>query len=146
MKKRDFVTRFFYPIALALFCIDLWGTFTFNVFFAYTVLCLCAYTLATRPTYLRITYLLTLLSLESWLINGHFGLSLIFLLPIVVVMFKIKPKLYDSRLVIAALAFLMITCQCVLIEGLCLSQFHSPIFTLVQIPVNILLTMSISLI
>lgn len=143
---RSIMSRFLYVVAALFLCADLVHTFMSGTQYVYCVLALCAYTLGTQPTYLRIAYLLFLVSLETWLLNGYFGISLIFLLPLAISMVYVQPKLYSSRLVIGALALAIMAGQCVLVEGILLWQWHTPFFTIAQIAGNLLLTMSISLI
>lgn len=146
MNSKRFVFRFFYPLALILFFADLLCAFTFHIRFVYFLLCLGTFMLATQLSAVRLSVLLVLLSLESWLINGHFGVPLIFFLPISLLIFKFRSKFYESPLVLALIAGIIISGQCIIVDWFLLAHTHYFPFTILQIAVNVLLTMSISLI
>ena len=85
-------------ILLMLFCADVWGFFlfesnTFHLLLSFTIVQIVYF----RSTSALIVALF-LLSIESWIIYGIFGLSLLYAAPILILLFAFHSSLYLTLL------------------------------------------------
>lgn len=134
----------FYPLIALGICIDFFSMFYFGIPYLYSLLALFAVALSYRISLFRLSCLLILLALESFLLHGQWGVQLIYLIPIAL----ISRKTWDIFTQATIHAIIMLSgcliAQIVIIDTLVGTNLIS-VFTLMKILINILLTICISL-
>jgi hypothetical protein len=129
----------FYIFFLSLFIIDLWAFFFFERQLLYCLLAFFCLSINAATLSAPLLCALFLLCIESWVINGHFGLCLLYLIPLGLVNMHIAMALYQNKVVNVLVALVAIMCQIILIEGLILGGSLNGSYTFAKIFVNIML-------
>ena len=134
-----------YALALLIFVIDISAAALLEQQFMYGLLCFIVFWLFMPSSTLFISFLLFLFLLEQFLILGHCGLPLLYLIPAIIIAFKSR-HLFHSNLLTA---YLLVT-ACLLAQFLLLEPylFHVKpqfFYTIGKILVNIIVMILFSL-
>ena len=141
-----FKETYFYPAAVLLFFIDIFCFSFIEKQLLYTVLCFFCIQLYKDSSTTRLSFLALLISLESLLYFGKFGVQLFYLIPIMVISFQAQKMLYARS---AQPYFILVGCitlQCVFLEPFMLQTGSSILYTFSKIIANIIVLWFISLI
>lgn len=134
----------FYPLLIFCSCLDFFSIFWVGTHFVYSALGIFAVALSHKISGLRLITLLSILALESFLLYGQWGVQLVYLIP--VALFSRSTFGIFTNATYHAVILLV---SCLLIQTIIMDTFKTvslcPIFTLVKILTNILLTVVISL-
>lgn len=144
MYKAD-KTIYFYFFVLFLFFIDTTLFFATTHIYSYGLLGLYTLELFKPVNIMRLSIMALLLSLESFLFFGQFGLCLIYLIPFTLLIVHAKQFVYGNRLYSLLLLSLFILIQSFGIEYGLLGIKPVVGYTNVKIIANIILTWIISL-
>lgn len=141
-----FRETYFYPLALLFFFMDIFCFSFMEKQLLYTVLCFFCIQLYKENSTPRLSFLALLISLESLLYFGKFGLQLLYLIPIVLLSFHAQKMLYARSIQPYFILVCCITLQCLFLEPFILQLEPSPLYTLSKIIANIIVLWFISLI
>ncbi len=133
----------FYPILILCIGIDIYSNFGLGRPLILSLLCLFSVATSYALTNTRLTIMLILLGLESFVYYSQWGIQLIYLLPIAIMTQKTW-KIFNSPLQHACLV--LVLC---LFSQLCIDFFKGgnifSIFTILKFFINIVMTISLSL-
>ncbi len=129
----------------SLFLIDIFSAAFFQHYMIFGLACLYACLLfePIRRTTLALTVLL--ITLEQFLILGHFGLPLLYLLPVTAIAFKTRNLFYSRHLLPLIVIIFCLGCQLLILNPLIFGLFDGKIYTMGMFFVNILLTVLFTL-
>jgi hypothetical protein len=134
---------YFYPLLFICMAIDILSSFVCSYTFIRSLLCLFCVAMSSPISIVRITFLLTLLSIESFFFYGFWGVQLIYLAPLVL----IAHMTWDKFTYRTYHALFLLTCcfMSQLIIDLLLGINIFSVFTIMKFLINIVLTISLSL-
>lgn len=96
MKINWRISLLFYPIVVILFCLDFYSSFIFHHNVLAAILVLLAVMLAQKFNAGRILLILFFLALESFFFYGRSFLFLIYLIPVIIMIFKLRDRFWDQ--------------------------------------------------
>lgn len=146
MHESLFKETYFYPIAALLFFVDIFFFSFIEKQLLYTVLCFFCVQLYKESSTNRLSFLALLISLESLLYFGKFGVQLLYLMPIILISFQAQKMLYVRSIQPYFILIGCITLQCLFLEPFMLQTGSSPLYTFSKIFANIIVLWFISLI
>lgn len=133
----------FYPILILCIGIDIYSNFWLGRPLVLSLLCLFSVATSYALTNTRLTIMLILLGLESFVYYSQWGTQLIYLIPIAI-MTKKTWKIFNSPMQHAC--FVLVLC---LFSQLCIDFLKGnnifSIFTILKFFINIVMTISLSL-
>ena len=141
-----FKETYFYPVAVLLFFVDIFCFSFIEKQLFYTVLCFFCIQLYKESSVRRLSFLGLLISFESLLYFGKFGVQLIYLIPLILIGFQAQKMLNARSIQPYFILTCCITLQCVFLEPFILHTGHSTLYTFSKIIANIIVLWLISLI
>jgi hypothetical protein len=135
----------FYVFVLLLFFVDVSIFFSTAHIWSYTLLGLYSLSLFNKINVTRLSIIALLLSLESFLFFGKFGLELIYLIPISIVVIQLRRFVYGNCIYPYLILALFILLQTFAIEYFLLGIKPAIGYTNMKIIANIIVTWLISL-
>lgn len=141
-----FKETYFYPLALILFLLDVCCFSFMEKQLVYMLLCFFCIQLYAEKSTTRLSFLAILISLESLLYFGKFGVQLVYLIPLIYISREAQKSLYATALQPYILLISCIALQSFILEPYMLQIGPSPLYTLSKIIANIIVLWLISLI
>ena len=134
-----------YLIIFLLFCIDVWSFFFFEKQIFHLLLCfLIMHTYYSRSVSPTLT-ILSFLAIESFIMYGIFGLSLLYAIPATIFIFTFHTYLYITILYPVFASSTCLLLAILLIQGYLLGLPVSVPYTISTIFANIMITIAFSL-
>ncbi len=134
----------FYPLLFLLMCIDIYSSFGLGRPIICSMVCLYSIAVSYPISMVRLILLLGLLGIESFFFYGLWVIQLIYLLPFAFLARKTWDKLVSSLYHALFIVIICLTAQ--LIVDFLLGTNPCSIFTMLKFFINIILTISLSLI
>jgi len=138
-------SAWFYIYVPVVFMADISLATLFEQQIIYGLLSFYAYTLLGPIGKSQLGILLLLLCIEQFLIMGHFGLPLLYLLPATTMAFMLRRILYSHSFLPHLLIIYCLTVQLLVVEPHILHLFENKIYTIGKIFANILVMTLLSL-
>lgn len=137
---------YFYPLAILLFLLDVCCFSFMEKQLIYMLLCLFCVQLYSEKSVSRLSFLAVLISLESLLYFGKFGVQLLYLIPIFFISHEAKKNLHAVALQSYIILISCIALQSFILEPYMLQIGPSALYTFSKIIANIIVLWLISLI
>ena len=131
--------RWLYVYAFSLLLVDIFSAAFLERYIIYGLLCFYACLLfrPTRPNILALIILL--ISLEQFIILGHFGIPLLYILPATAIAFKARLLFYSQQFPRLIVTLFCLVSQLLIINPLIFGLFDRKIYTMATFFVSILL-------
>ncbi len=136
---------YFYLLIIVLFFIDICSLTFFEKPIIYTLLCLYAFAVFQSIGKRKLSTLVALLLLESFVFHGKFGLELLYLIPFAFMSMRARNMLYTLSIQPYILLICCLLCQTLIIEYYLLHFDISFSYTISKIIANIIVMIGISL-
>ncbi len=126
--------------AFFLFFIDIIIASELKHYLVYSLLTFYAYILFVPIKHKALTFIMLLLCFEQFIIFDHFGLPLLYLVPITIFSHKGRSLFYSYHLLPLAIILVCLTSQLIFIEPFLLGIFEEKHYTMGKFFGNMLLT------
>jgi len=124
----------------SLFLVDIFSAAFFQHYIIFGLLCLYACLLFEPIHRTTLSLIILVITLEQFLILGHFGLPLLYLLPATFVAYKTRYLFYSQRLLPLVVILFCLGSQLLILNPLIFGFFDGKIYTIGKVFANILLT------
>lgn len=141
-----FKETYFYPMAILLFFVDIFCFSFMEKQLLYSVLCFFCIEIYRENSWTRFGFLGFLISLESLLYFGKFGVQFFYLTPIILIGLQAQKMFYARALQPYFILIGCIVLQCLFLEPFLLQTGSSALYTVSKIIANIIMLWFISLI
>lgn len=136
---------YFYLLIIVLFFIDICCLTFFEKPIIYTLLCIYAFAVFQSVGKRKLSTLVALLLLESFVFYGKFGLELLYLIPFTLMSRRARNTLYLLSIQPHIFLICCLLCQSLIIEQYLLHFDISFSYTILKIIANIIVMIGISL-
>lgn len=135
---------FFYPLLFICIALDMFSSFLLGYPAIQSLLCLFCVTASDNPSTFRITCLLSMLGIESFFFYGLWGAQLVYLIPLALIAPSTWDKFTKSHYHALFLLLISLFTQLIIDSLFDINIFS--LFTILRFFINIVLTISLSLI